>query len=88
LNPSEEIAPAWQGWFVKTSDGRTHQGRQIDVGNESVELMMLDGSFETYRDVEAYGPAEVSLMPAGLEHQLRQSDLQHLISFLEESEGK
>ena len=82
LDPSAEIAPEWQGWFVKTSDGTNHYGRQIDVGLEKVELMTLDGVFRTFSDVESYGVARSSLMPEGLHAQLSQQDMSDLISFL------
>jgi len=82
LDPSAEIAPEWQGWFVKTSDGTTHFGRQIDVGLEKVELMTLDGVFRTFSNVESYGVARSSLMPEGLHAQLSQEDMSDLISFL------
>lgn len=82
LEPSAEIAPEWQGWFVKTSDGESHFGRQIDVGLEKVELMTLDGIFRTFTEVESYGVAQSSLMPEGLHLQLSKQDMSDLISFL------
>ncbi len=30
LEPSQEISPEWQGWFVTTRQGQTHYGRQIE----------------------------------------------------------
>ena len=82
LDPSAEIAPEWQGWFVETSDGANHFGRQIDVGLDKVEIMTLDGVFRTFSDVERYGVARSSLMPEGLHAQLSREDMSDLISFL------
>ncbi len=82
VKPSEEIAPEWQGWFVTTGDGITHYGRQIDVGNTGVELLLADGRFETYDDVERYGVAPASLMPEGLHLQLSTQDFRDLIAYL------
>lgn len=85
LQPAENIAPGWQRWFVKTADGRTHYGRQIDVqSNDTVELYTQSQKFITFEDVASYGMAEGSLMPDGLEAQLTVSDFRDLIAFLEE----
>lgn len=82
LYPSEEIAPEWQGWYVRTADGESHFGRQIDVGYSSVELMDLDGSFKQYDDVEEYGISSLSLMPEGLYYQMTLTDMRDLVAFL------
>lgn len=56
LEPSAEIAPDWQGWFVKASDGQIHYGRQIDVhGQRTVELMNLAGEFDRFTNAESWG---------------------------------
>lgn len=84
LEPSAEIAPDWQGWFVNTRDGQTHYGRQIDVKGEStVELMNLAGEFDQYTNAESWGVAETSLMPDGLETNLTRQDFADLIAYLE-----
>ena len=70
LEPSAEIAPEWQGWYVTTAEGETVYGRQIDVGLHRAEIMTLDGTFETFPDVLGYGVAPTSLMPDGLERQI------------------
>lgn len=82
LQPSKEISPEWQGWFVKTKAGETYFGRQIDVGLHNVELMLSDGTFETYKEPQDYGLAPASLMPEGLENILTPSELNDLITYL------
>ncbi len=82
LQPSKEISPEWQGWFVKTKAGETYFGRQIDVGLHNVELMLPDGTFETYKEPQDYGLAPASLMPEGLENILTPSELNDLITYL------
>jgi hypothetical protein len=42
----------------------------------------LEGTFATYRDVAAFGLAEASLMPEGLEDALTVSDFRDLMAFL------
>lgn len=83
LNPSSEIAPEWQGWYVIDQDGNQHIGRQIDVHLNKAELMDLNGDFIAYPSPKAYGVLETSLMPAGLQSTMTPSDFNHLIAFLE-----
>lgn len=85
LNPSQEISPEYQGWYIKLKNGEMHQGRQIDVGDRDIKLYTPLGKFNTYpkKEVQNYGMTESSLMPDGLEAGLTVSDLQDLISFLE-----
>ena len=87
LHPSEAISPEWQGWYVKTADGQTHTGRQIDVGGGgSAELYTSGQGFVTYTDVQEYGPVATSLMPAGLEAQLTTTEFRDLVAFLAQDE--
>jgi len=82
LEPSAEISPEWQGWFVTTREGQTHYGRQIDVGYNDVEIMLPSGEFVTYDEPKNYGMAPTSLMPEGLEMQLTQAEFNDLITYL------
>lgn len=83
VEPSAEIAPEWQGWFVRTEDGQSYFGRQIDVGENSVKLLTIGGEFERYRNVAGYGVSPVSLMPEGLAYQLSLHDMADLLAFLQ-----
>jgi putative membrane-bound dehydrogenase-like protein len=87
LDPSAEISPEYQGWYIRTTDGRTHYGRQIDVGRRSIELYVLTGEFIEIdmADIAAYGIMEQSLMPAGLENNFTVSELRDLIEFMEKN---
>lgn len=82
LEPSAEIAPEWQGWFVTDNLGTKHLGRQIDVGSNSVELMAISGEFVTYEQPQSYGPVTSSLMPDGLENTMTRSEFNDLIAYL------
>lgn len=82
LEPSAEISPEWQGWYVIDQEGKTHYGRQIDVGLDAVELLMPSGSFVTFDEPQSYGLAPSSLMPEGLENTLTESEFNHLIAYL------
>lgn len=85
LRPSQEINPEWQGWYIKLKNGQVHQGRQIDVGGNAIDLYTQAEGFTTFdkEDIEEYGMIEKSLMPEGLEAQLTADDLRDLITFLE-----
>lgn len=82
LEPSLEISPEWQGWFVTTQEGETHYGRQIDVGLHNVELLTPADSFVTYIKPKDYGLAPYSLMQEGLETMLTKSEFNDLIAYL------
>ncbi len=85
LLPSQEISPEWQGWYIRTADGKTHTGRQIDVGNDNIELYTETKGFISIdkSEIEDYGIQESSLMPEGLEARLTNHDLMDLITYLE-----
>lgn len=82
LEPSAEISPEWQGWFITDAEGNTHYGRQIDVGFDNAELLLASGEFVTYKKPRSYGMAPTSLMPDGLEGQLTVSEVNDLITYL------
>ncbi len=82
LQPSAEISPEWQGWFVVDQQGQTHYGRQIDVGSNSIELMSPTGEFIQYKQAKSFGLAPASLMPEGLEQQLTAKEFNDLIAYL------
>ena len=82
LNPSKEIAPAWQGWEVVDQEGTTHYGRQIDIHLDHVELMNETGTFDTYDQPKSYGVADHSLMPEGLQNTMIIPEFNDLIHYL------
>lgn len=85
LRPSDEISPEWQGWYIELKDGTRHQGRQINVGYDDVDIYTQSGETVSFdkSEIQEYGLAERSLMPPGLESRLTVSDMRDLISYLE-----
>ena len=83
LEPSAEIAPEWQAWYVVDQEGKRHVGRQIDVKLKSVELGMPSGEFVNYPSPQGYGLATASLMPEGLEKGLTKQEFADLVAYLE-----
>ena len=82
LDPSELMSPEWQGWYVIDTANQYHAGRQIDIGFKNVELLMPDGSFKNFSTPREYGMADISLMPDGLENNLRVRELADLVAYL------
>jgi putative membrane-bound dehydrogenase-like protein len=87
IEPSSEISPEFQGWFVRLDNGEEVRGRQIDIGEEVIELYTHTSGFRSFskKDVSDYGMIETSLMPSGLEANLTISDVRDLMAFLETS---
>lgn len=85
LNPSAEITPEYQGWYVKLSDGSVYSGRQIDIGENAIELYTHSHGFQNFpkTNVSDYGMISASLMPENLQADLTPSDLRDLMAFLE-----
>ena len=82
LYPSKEMAPEWQGWYVVDQEGNRHIGRQIDVHLYNVELMNINGEFDSYRKPKSYGVAEKSVMPEGLQNTMTTGEFNDLIAYL------
>lgn len=85
LDPSAEISPEYQGWYVKLINGSVYSGRQIDIGETAMELYTPSQGFQSFlkKDVSDYGMISTSLMPENLEADLTASDLRDLMAFLE-----
>lgn len=85
LEPSTQISPEYQGWFVRLLNGEQVQGRQIDIGENSIELYTPVQGFITFPkdSISDYGMIDTSLMPDGLHRNLTESDLHDLLAFLQ-----
>jgi putative heme-binding domain-containing protein len=82
LEPSLEMAPEWQGWYVIDQQGNRQVGRQIDVHLHNVELMNINGGFDTYRKPRSFGVETKSVMPEGLQNTMTLSEFNDLIAYL------
>ena len=83
LDPSREIAPEWQGWYVIDSAGSKHVGRQIDVHLDRAELMNLSGDFDNFPRPREYGVLDQSVMPDGLYQKMTLTEFNDLVTYLE-----
>ncbi|MFN4000127.1 PVC-type heme-binding CxxCH protein [Algoriphagus sp.] len=84
LNPSSEMSPEWQGWYIQMKDGSRLEGRQIDVGNDDIVLYTQAKGFVSVskKEIDTYGMIKESLMPDGLEKGLTDQDLRDLLEYL------
>jgi putative membrane-bound dehydrogenase-like protein len=85
IDPSAEMSPEWQGWYISLKDGSHHEGRQIDINDDHIELLTQSGFQKWDKSViKDYGMVSSSLMPEGLEKNLTDQDLKDLLAFLKE----
>lgn len=82
LDPSLQISPEWQGWFVIDKDGQTHFGRQIDVNFGFIKLMNSNGTFDKFEEPQSFGISPKSLMPEGLHKTMTPDEFNDLIAYL------
>ena len=82
LEPSKDISPEWQGWYLIDQEGNKHTGRQIDVHLENAELMNMNGEYDVFEKPRSYGVMENSLMPDGLENTMTALEFNDLIAYL------
>lgn len=84
LDPSLVIGASYQARTVVTSDGRVLTGLLAEDGDQRVVLKMQGGKLEAIArdDVEEVRVSQLSLMPEGLETQLKSDELVDLFAFL------
>jgi putative heme-binding domain-containing protein len=85
VKPSDSVASEYQGWFVQLKNGTMEYGREIDQGNNAIQLVMLDGHEHDFprEDIQTWGAMEHSLMPEGLPQSMAIEEFRDLIAFLE-----
>jgi putative heme-binding domain-containing protein len=84
LDPSREVAAAYQMATVQTTDGETHAGLLLSENNREIRLRTALGQeISLPRDgVRSMESSQRSLMPDGLESGLTDQDLADLLEFL------
>jgi putative membrane-bound dehydrogenase-like protein len=86
LQPSQEIAPHYQAWELRTSDGLTRVGLRLPKGGDDGVEPYADSKGRRFElrseDIELRSPAEASIMPEGLAASLTVEDLRDLVAFL------
>ncbi len=84
LDPSLVIGPAYQAVDVRTADGRVLTGLIAEDSPQRLVLKLQGGKTETIArdDVEETHLSKLSLMPEGVEKQLKPEELVDLFAFL------
>jgi putative heme-binding domain-containing protein len=84
FDPSLVIGAAYQPRTVLTADGRVLTGLLVEDSPQRVVLKLQGGKLETIArdDVEQIETSKLSLMPEGVEKQLKPQELADLFSFL------
>ncbi len=84
VNPNAEIREGYQFITVKTKDGRTLGGFQVDRDNQVTVLRGLDGQDLTLSadEIDTVEPMGRSLMPEGLLEGLDEQQIRDLFAYL------
>ena len=84
FDPSLVIGPGYQARQLLTADGRVLTGLPVEESDQRVVLKVQGGKVETIArdDIDAYKVSEVSMMPEGLEKQLKPQEIADLMSYL------
>ena len=84
FDPSLVIGASYQARTVRTADGRVVSGLLVEDSPQRVVLKIQGGKLETIArdDVEAMKVSELSLMPEGLEKQLKPQEIADLFAFI------
>ena len=84
LDPSLVIGAAYQARQVATDDGRVLTGLVAEENEQRVVLKLQGGKIETIprEEIEDMTTSPLSLMPEGLETQLKREELADLFAFL------
>ncbi len=89
LDPSRELLPAYSAFFVQTRDGRALTGLVAAENETSLTLRRAEGVEELVlrRSIREVRDTGLSLMPEGLEQDLRPQDLADVIALLRGAGG-
>ncbi|MFC1759399.1 c-type cytochrome, partial [Planctomycetota bacterium] len=86
LDPNMSINPNYVSCVVQTIDGQIANGLLKQETPESVTLIQADAKEQTIprSEIESFQTLATSLMPEGLEKDLKPSDLRSLITYLQD----
>jgi putative heme-binding domain-containing protein len=84
FDPSLVIGAGYQPLTVATTDGRVLTGLVVENSDQRIVLKVQGGKLETVAkgEVEESRQSEVSLMPEGIEKQLKPQEIADLFAFL------
>jgi putative heme-binding domain-containing protein len=84
LDPNREVAPDFLEYVVALKDGRVASGLIVTETATGVTLRRAQGAEETVlrRDIDSIASTGKSLMPEGLEAQVKPQEMADLLAFL------
>jgi putative heme-binding domain-containing protein len=87
IDPSKTISDQYGAVVVVTADGRSLQGRIVNLAGDNISINtdMLDPNKivgVNRNSIESIGPSKVSMMPDGLLDTLTQDEILDLIAYL------
>ena len=84
FDPSLVIGAAYQARMIRTTEGRVLNGIPTEDNDQRVVLKLQGGKIEVipHDEIEAMKTSELSLMPEGLEKQLKSEEIADLFSYL------
>lgn len=88
LDPNQAVEDKYQSYNVGTMDGRTYTGIITAETTNSITLQMEQGKQQIFLrdDVETLHNVGKSLMPEGIENEIKPTDMNHLLAFLQAPE--
>jgi putative membrane-bound dehydrogenase-like protein len=87
LDPNSKVEPRFTAYTVATIDGKVFNGLVASETAEAVVLRMAEGKEQTIGrgEIEVIRASEVSLMPEGVEKDIKPQDMADLLEFLKGS---
>ena len=84
LDPNSKVEPRFTAYTVATVDGKVFNGLVVSETAEAVVLRMAEGKEQTIGrgEIEVIRASEVSLMPEGVEKDIKPQDMANLLEFL------
>jgi putative heme-binding domain-containing protein len=84
FDPSLVIGAAYQATTVQTTKGRTLTGLVVEDNAQRIVLKLQGAKLETIprNEIDEISVSQVSLMPEGIEKQLKPKEIADLFAFL------
>lgn len=84
LDPNSKVEPRFTAYTVATVDGKVFNGLIVSESAEAVVLRMAEGKEQTIGrgEIEVIRASKVSLMPEGVEKDVKPQDMADLLEFL------
>ncbi len=84
LDPNSKVEPRFTAYTIATVDGKVFNGLIVSETAEAVVLRMAEGKEQTIGrgEIEVIRASEVSLMPEGVEKDIKPQDMADLLEFL------